>query len=187
MYIFTKNPIPIDAEFFVMETIDMLRPSMHIIPSYEESVSQLNLIAKSEIQEHSDGEDEMEGHQERRFIQRDEVVEVEHVDEVEGLEDEEDEKYEDEEVEDEDDDVVVHLTQPEPEPEEDEMFEIEFGRLMQESMESRRNERKAVIFDAPIPSRKQTADDEQVKDGEVAFTLLTKRGNKQQVLNYDLI
>ena len=179
MYIFTKNPIPVDAEFFVMETKDLLRPNLEIIPTYEECIAQLNEIAKLQIQYQSDDDEE------ERMLQQDEEVEVENEPEPEQPQTEEaddedlDEDLDDDEEESEEEEVIVHMAQQDPEPE-DEMFEREFGRMMQESMESRRNVRKPGDFDAPIPSRKQEERD-SIQENEVAFTLLTKRGNKQQV------
>ncbi|KAJ3117169.1 hypothetical protein HDU96_007722 [Phlyctochytrium bullatum] len=61
----------------------------------------------------------------------------------------------------------------------DEDFEKEFGQVMVESLESRRNERKAGAFDVAIPGRGRIESAEIGDD--IIFGLLTKRGNKQQV------
>ncbi|KAK9767886.1 mRNA decay protein [Basidiobolus ranarum] len=60
--------------------------------------------------------------------------------------------------------------------------------MMSESLESRKLERKAATLDMPIPmhltnqSMLGVLERNQSEDqGNVAFTLLTKRGNKQQI------
>lgn len=37
MYIFTKAKPPMDVDFMVSDTFEMLRPQMHILASYEEA------------------------------------------------------------------------------------------------------------------------------------------------------
>ena len=53
---------------------------------------------------------------------------------------------------------------------------------MTESMESRKYERKPAMLDVAIPMNLKGADKaSDFLDGSVAFTLLTKKGNKQQM------
>ena len=67
-------------------------------------------------------------------------------------------------------------------------FEREFSRMMQDSIESRRNERKPVAFDVAVPGRVKFSNSGAVEDVDgrdsVMFTLLTKKGNKQQVKSF---
>ena len=185
MYIFTKDPIPIDAEFFIMETIELLRPKLQLIPSYEESVNQVNAIARTELQDGVQEEDQDEDDQ-PTIHQEDEednqIMEEEEEDLDDDIYDDGDSEEEEEYVEEEEEVVVVHMAELESDSDQDELFERDFGRLMQESIDSRRTERKAAMFDAPIPSRKQLSEESKtVNDDEIVFSFLTRRGNKQQV------
>lgn len=82
----------------------------------------------------------------------------------------------------------------EVDPEDEADFEREYARMMAESLESRKFERKST-FDVPLPMRRKDRDvgasseswgDDSASanvpsSGTMAFSLLTKRGNRQQV------
>ena len=79
--------------------------------------------------------------------------------------------------------------QLDPEAEAD--FDQAFERMMAESLDSRKFERKAV-FDVPLPIRRGQRDatiaaednverDVQTAPDTMAFALMTKKGNRQQV------
>jgi regulator of nonsense transcripts 2 len=114
---------------------------------------------------------------------------------------------------DEDEDVVM-LKKREEQVEEDEEFEKEFSRMMSESVESRKFEKKSAMLDVPIPMhlrggqgntredccgivfasqrylfsilysltdrRTTAAATNDQTSGKMSFTLLTKKGNRQQ-------
>ncbi len=75
-------------------------------------------------------------------------------------------------------------------PEDEAEFEREYAKMMAESLESRKFDRKP-LFDVPLPVRGKARDassgnDAETNDGEkgpstMAFSLLTKKGNRQQV------
>jgi regulator of nonsense transcripts 2 len=104
---------------------------------------------------------------------------------------------EDEDIEsqsaEEDDQNEFNRQKDERDPEVDAEFDRELAKLMSDSMDSRKLERK-TLFDVPLPMRKtqrqgdaNISDDQQVElpvEGPrvVKFSLLTKRGNRQQVL-----
>ncbi|CAG8692468.1 8116_t:CDS:2, partial [Scutellospora calospora] len=102
---------------------------------------------------------------------------------VEG-EGSDDEQADTDELEGVDDDteLVVHTNrQDKVSLEEDEEFEREFSRMMTESMESRKYERKPAMLDVAIPMHPKGVDKAADHiDGSVSFTLLVKKGNKQQ-------
>lgn len=90
-------------------------------------------------------------------------------------------------------DIVVTRQQEQRDPEAEAEFDRELQKMMAESMESRKFERKH-LFDVPLPIRRtqrpQTAgsdgsDNERVPSpppsNTMAFSLMTKKGNKQQV------
>jgi regulator of nonsense transcripts 2 len=91
---------------------------------------------------------------------------------------------------DSEDEKIFVARQEERDPEAEAEFDRAFEKMMAESMEGRRFERKA-LFDIPLPMRpsrrEQTASDEmpaqtpQPPASTMAFSLMTKKGNRQQV------
>lgn len=95
------------------------------------------------------------------------------------------------ETDSEEESIVVTRQEEEVDPEDEAEFEREYAKMMAESLDSRKHERKAT-FDVPLPMRrKETTATESSADesaspstastGTMAFSLLTKRGNRQQV------
>src|SRR5437868_5277770 len=86
--------------------------------------------------------------------------------------------------------IVVTRPEEEIDPEDEADFEREYAKMMAESLESRKAERKQQ-FDLPRPVRPKAKDvssggeaGESATDGSpgmMAFSLLTKKGNRQQV------
>lgn len=93
--------------------------------------------------------------------------------------------------ESEEEEHIFVARQEERDPETEAEFDRAFEKMLTESLESRRFERKAM-FDVPLPIRKSgrdiTTPDNNIGDGytsnTMAFSLMTKRGNKQQVRLY---
>jgi hypothetical protein len=91
-------------------------------------------------------------------------------------------------------DEAIVVTRPEEEidPEEEADFEREYAKMMTDSLEARKLERKPLV-DIALPVRAKTKEQsqptdaiadtpsEQVSGQTMAFALLTKRGNRQQV------
>lgn len=87
--------------------------------------------------------------------------------------------------------IIVTRQQEERDPEAEAEFDREFARMMSESLDSRKFDRKPM-FDVPLPMRRAprdtaTAGDESPIEGSstppntMAFSLMTKKGNRQQV------
>ena len=91
--------------------------------------------------------------------------------------------------------IVVTRQEEEIDPEDEADFEREYAKMMAESLESRKHERKST-FDVPLPIRRKdretAAGNESWAEettpvtntssgGTMAFSLLTKRGNRTQV------
>jgi regulator of nonsense transcripts 2 len=85
----------------------------------------------------------------------------------------------------------VTRQEEERDPEAEAEFDRAFEKMMAESLESRKFERKPM-FDVPLPMRRavrETRDTGDDSPGEgtttppntMAFSLMTKKGNKQQV------
>lgn len=65
-------------------------------------------------------------------------------------------------------------------------FDREFAKMLADTTDARRGERKNAppIFDMAVPLMRKTQAakaEPDHQDGKMAFTLLSKRGNKQQV------
>jgi regulator of nonsense transcripts 2 len=89
--------------------------------------------------------------------------------------------------------IVVTRQEEQVNPEDEADFEREYAKMMAESLESRKHDRKPT-FDVPLPMRRKERDTSAVNEswteesaapntpsGTMAFSLLTKRGNRQQV------
>jgi regulator of nonsense transcripts 2 len=81
----------------------------------------------------------------------------------------------------------VARQEEERDPEAEAEFDKAFEKMMAESLDSRRFERK-TLFDVPLPmrpSRRDAATDENIAEKQpantMAFSLMTKKGNRQQV------
>jgi regulator of nonsense transcripts 2 len=94
----------------------------------------------------------------------------------------------------EEENIVVTRQEEEIDPEDEAEFEREYAKMMAESLESRKHERKST-FDVPLPMRRkdmnstseswpeESINGNPTPPGTMAFSLLTKRGNRQQVIN----
>ncbi|KAI9193580.1 armadillo-type protein [Polychytrium aggregatum] len=225
MYLFAKIPPPMDAEFMISDIFELLRPRAKIYESYEEVTAEVTQILleqakatqngdKAALDEEDDDDDDDEDLGPRGG-EGDANADADS--ENESLEDEDvgDELSENGEnvrvVDVDDDEVIVHMAEEEYDEEEDLEFEREFNKIMQESLDSRKNERRAPAFDAPIPvklkkpspgiqtssvyrgvdyDRDGSLDEDEAGgesgSGQVVFTLLTKKGNKQQAKAFEL-
>jgi hypothetical protein len=101
-----------------------------------------------------------------------------------------------EEVDSEEEHIVVTRPEEQLDPEAEADFDREFEKMMAESLDSRKFERKSM-FDVPLPIRKVQRDKSEALDDEddtpeveapppntMAFSLMTKRGNRQQVSSF---
>ncbi|KAI9293747.1 ARM repeat-containing protein [Neoconidiobolus thromboides FSU 785] len=195
LYILSKPFIPIDVQFAINDTFELLRPKLNLFVTYEEAEEALIKIAQNKKQyafntlkvpaanpqrEVSDIEEDQESSSED--------------DQSEGSGNEkEEEDLEDSDVSEEpveDDEKIILLNKLKKEQDEDlrrqeeEEFEKEYQSMMASTIDSRKLERKVVALDVPIPMKLLDKNKQaEIEDGgsQVAFSLLTKRGNKQHV------
>lgn len=205
-YIQTKEPLPMDTEFLVQDTFFALRPQWKLLTTLEEASKAFGEIVKQnylvpaadkpaepeEAEEDSssdDGNDEegVKAHVDDKSSGEDveEGVEEEaNTDSASGDEEEEER-------------IIVTRQEEERDPEADADFDRELAKMMTESVESRKFERK-TLFDVPLPMRRKaeaTNGDEvlaaapsstEFSPSTVKFSLLSKRGNRQQTRQIDL-
>lgn len=96
----------------------------------------------------------------------------------------------DDEADDEDEHIVVTRHEDERDPEADAEFDRELAKMMAESVETRKTERRPM-FDVAMPMRRAQRDTSlMVNDGDegqpsatntIKFSLLSKKGNRPQV------
>jgi regulator of nonsense transcripts 2 len=208
-YFFTKVPAPMDIEFLMQDTLAALRPTWKLHSNIEEAgkafeeavqktykqATESDKNAPAEPEDGDDGESDSEdGDGEEDVEPRFDDVDGNGDDGEEGTvatgphtdpsatssSDEEEENI-----------VVTREQQLDPEAEAD--FDREFAKMMSESLESRKFERKPV-FDVPLPIRRGTGglisrentleseagDIEKEDKATMIFSLLTKKGNRQQ-------
>lgn len=106
---------------------------------------------------------------------------------------EDDQSSSDSESEDEEEHIVVTRPEDERDPEADAEFDRELAKMMAESLDSRKFERKPM-FDVPLPMKRSrdapaSNDENNEQQQEPApptmkFALLSRRGNKQQVWRF---
>ncbi|QDS70729.1 hypothetical protein FKW77_002918 [Venturia effusa] len=205
-YIQTKEPLPMDTDFLVQDTFFALRPQWKLLTNLEEASKAFGEIVKlnymvpatdrtaepDEAEEESssdDGNDE-EGvkalnDDKSSGDEVEEGVEEEVNNNLASGDDEEEEQ------------IIVTRQEEERDPEADADFDRELAKMMTESVESRKFERK-TLFDVPLPMRRkaEAANGDEIvtaaptstdfSPSTVKFSLLSKRGNRQQTRQIDL-
>ncbi|KAK6346650.1 hypothetical protein TWF696_006770 [Orbilia brochopaga] len=227
-YIHLKERVPMDVEFMIQDTFQLVRPNWVLHPSLEEAGKAFQEAAAKIYGPAEAADDDSSGTEDAAGsdVEDDEIKLSDDEMDVDGEaaggpdanggaggnEDEESGSEDDssESGDPDDDGVVYSRPQEQRDPEAEADFDREFAKIMAESLESRKFERKTV-FDVPLPIKKtitaQTApppptgftgitmsmleDDEEEappapKPGIMTFSLLTKRGNKQQTREIEL-
>lgn len=190
-----------DIEFLVHDIYTGTRPQWKLASNLEEASKAFQLVlaqdrkaAGLEEPEAEEQDDELSGPStEDELAEGDAEGDADDTgvsDDGEGV----DEDGEDDERQssDESDDEAIIVTRQEEEfdPEWDADFEREYARMMSDSLESRKLERRPA-FDVALPVRSRPRDNghavNQADSGaepaaaKMAFSVLTKKGNKQQV------
>ncbi|KAK8091059.1 hypothetical protein PG994_000564 [Apiospora phragmitis] len=210
-YIFTKTPLPMDIEFIVQDTFSLTRPQWKLATTPEEASKAFQLAilqdqknaghekavdpepedAESDISSDDDG-----GEGDDDLAQDVDKDEESNSEEEDDLDDGENVPQSPRDTESEDEAIIVTRKAEEVDPEDEADFEREYAKMMAESLESRKFERKP-LFDAPVPVRPKTreaaatnepedGDNEAPPPNKMAFSLLTKKGNRQQTRMVEL-
>ncbi|KAF3055689.1 Regulator of nonsense transcripts 2 [Daldinia childiae] len=205
-YIYTKQPLPMDIEFIVQDTFSLTRPQWKLATTLEEATKAFQLavaqdqknagldksVDQDEASSGASSEDEGDGGE----GDGDGDIVLPEADGDDSELDDDDDIFEDAETqlhspqdESEEEAIVVTRKAEEIDPEDEADFEREYAKMMAESLESRKFDRKP-LFDVPLPVRPKTRDISSTTDtdganGEsapstMAFSLLTKKGNRQQ-------
>ncbi|OLN95686.1 Regulator of nonsense transcripts 2, partial [Colletotrichum chlorophyti] len=203
-YIYTKQPLPMDIEFIVQDTFALTRPQWKLATNLEEAskafqlaiaqdqkVSGADKLTEADDASIGSSSDDEDGDAD---LPEAEADEEESDSEDEGVDDHEDEASNGN-SDSEDEAIVVTRQQKQIDPEAEAEFEREYAKMMSESLESRKFERKP-LFDVPLPVRgknKEAAPGSESGEAGVAtpgntmaFSLLTKKGNRQQTRTVEL-
>ncbi|GAB1318794.1 mRNA decay protein [Madurella fahalii] len=203
-YIHTKNPLPMDIEFLVQDIFALTRPQWKLASNLEEASKVFQLAVAQDHKtsgldkgvEQDDRTSAMSSDDENG----DDMPLAEHDDdeelgseEAEAEESEQNPSYHNSESEEEA--IVVTREEEEIDPEDEADFDREYAKIMAESFETRKFERKQQ-FDIPLPVRpknRELASGSETAEsgtgtpgGTMAFSLLTKRGNRQQTRTVEL-
>ncbi|ORY58068.1 armadillo-type protein [Pseudomassariella vexata] len=206
-YIHTKGPLPMDIEFIVQDTYSLTRPQWKLATNLEEAAKAFQLailqdqknagIDKTVDQDQEDASSSSSSDEEDVEGDGDEVLPAANGEEgsdseEDDLEDIENHQGSTRDSESEEEAIVVTRKAEKVEPADEADFEREYAKMMAESLDSRKFERKP-LFDVPLPVRPKNrepsttahAHDTDDADGDaapnmMAFSLLTKKGNRQQ-------
>jgi regulator of nonsense transcripts 2 len=201
-YVHTKASLPLDIEFTVQDIFAVTRPQWKFATSLDEATKAFQLAISQDqksagVDKYAEADDATSG------ASSEDENENGDGDEIEAYGDgDEDSASDEEDIEaDGDDDSAAHdsdfndeslvVTRQEEvvDPEDEADFERELAKMMAESLESRKFERKQ-LFDVPLPvrakPREQAASADSANEAPppghtMAFSLLTKKGNRQQV------
>ncbi|KAK7957037.1 mRNA decay protein [Apiospora aurea] len=209
-YIFTKAPLPMDIEFIVQDTFSLTRPQWKLATTPEEASKafQLAILQDQKNAGHEKAADPEPEDAESDISSDDDGGEGDDDLAPDADKDEESNSEEEDDLDDgetpqspcdtesEDEAIIVTRKAEEVDPEDEADFEREYAKMMAESLESRKFERKP-LFDAPVPVRPKTreaaaanepeeGDNESPSLNKMAFSLLTKKGNRQQTRMVEL-
>ncbi|KAN0104472.1 ARM repeat-containing protein [Hyaloscypha variabilis] len=203
-YIYTKDPLPMDIEFIVQDVFALTRPQWKLASNLEEASRAFQLAMAQDqktsgMDKAAEPEDpDSDGSSDDGIGDNDAETGLPEADAEEDSESDEDVDAElngdlvlsAPGTDSEEEAIVVTREEEEVDPEDEADFEREYAKMMAESLDSRKHERKST-FDVPLPIRRKDANasgdlpDETVNSsaapaGTMAFSLLTKRGNRQQ-------
>jgi len=208
-YIYTKDPLPMDIEFIVQDVFALTRPQWKLASNIEEASKAFQLaMAQDQKTSGMDKVLEAEAEADDSDSSDDDMGDIglppaevdgdsESDDEVDATAngDNGDNGQSAPGTDSEEESIVVTREEEEVDPEDEADFDRELAKLMAESLDSRKHERKPT-FDVPLPMRRKenapnpgTPGNESwteestsgnANTGTMAFSLLTKRGNRQQ-------
>jgi regulator of nonsense transcripts 2 len=216
-YIRTKDPLPMDIDFIVQDTFALVRPQWKLVTDLQEATRAFSEAiavnykqqSQEKVAEHEDDADDSPSDED---MEREILPDAE--DEVSSGEDQDVSVVQfsvaqlvltfDQEIveeppqlissESEEEQIYVTRREEELDPEAEADFDQAFEKMMSESLDSRKFERRA-LFDVPLPMRRGQREAGNIPEDAVefgaqtppntmSFALMTKKGNRQQVRPY---
>ncbi|KAJ9123167.1 hypothetical protein QFC22_001360 [Naganishia vaughanmartiniae] len=189
-YVLCKAELPMDVEFMVSDTLEMLRPKTAPFKTFQEAAVAIDeMVAAQSVEgeaEEEEEEDDAEsvGNNARGHVEDEDEDEDAAADDDDGASDARIDASDDE---DEEVRLIGSISKRDEYDEEaEDEFNREFAKMLADTTEVRRDVRKAApVFDQAVPMirRAQQSDDQgetAPSDGKhMQFSLLAKKGNKQ--------
>jgi len=194
-----------EIDFLIQDTLTVVRPQWKLITDLDEAAKAFAEAVQTKYKQEASGRTAEEGDDADSSSDEDALGEEENAAEVEahdssGEEGEEvaDEQSDNDEADQsssEEEHIVVVREEEKLDPEAEAEFDRDFAAMMSESLDSRKNERQNR-FDLPLPVRRaqrpiaEIIDEGNTSGNEaapppsmntMAFQLMTKKGNRQQV------
>ncbi|KIJ67888.1 hypothetical protein HYDPIDRAFT_147949 [Hydnomerulius pinastri MD-312] len=187
-YVLCKEELPMDVDFMLSDSLEAIRPKLIMLKSIEEAAAAVDEMFNSALQNAGlapDGESGEDSEDEGKRPQQEEEEDGD----TTGQESANEDRAPSPEP------VIVLSSQEHlgPSDEADADFAKELAKIITESSaESRKVDKKTAWWDSAVlapGARRKRAEDEQDADGEAEgpngdsvmnFTVITKRGNKQQ-------
>lgn len=205
-YIHTKESPPMDVDFLIQDTFALLRPGWKLHTNLEQAgaafAESVKQHVKSDEQEKPTEAEQLEEGDDSEDEADEEDLPVARMGEPEFSDEEAEAEAEVEQLtngdskhdSDFEEDIVVTRKEAERDFEAEAEFDRELAKMMSESLDSRKFDRKP-LFDVPLPMRKAQREtpaatgDDSGNEGTatppsantMAFSLMTKKGNRQQV------
>ncbi|KAK8844121.1 hypothetical protein IAR55_006915 [Kwoniella newhampshirensis] len=192
LYTVCKAELPMDVDFMLTDTLDALRPKMTHLKTLAEAAAAVDEIVATGDQDNGYGSDDGSDHENDRQAPADDKLDNNEEDPLEA------EDHRDDDGEDEDDNVVLiradhDIKDDEQNQEEQQAFDREFAKLLADTTDTRTQQRKAAppIFDTAVPLIRRNKPDEgksskEDGDGRMQFTLLSKKGGRQQIRSLEI-
>lgn len=160
MYVLSKEKPPMDVDFMITDTLEQLRPQLNIVSSYEEANEAVDRMLLEQLKsvQGADGKLQEDGFEDSEASESSSDEEDEENALINNNNNEDDEEINSDNNNnetasggDEDDVVVLKNKKDQLSREDEEDFEREFSKMMSDSVESRKFEKKAAMLDVPIP------------------------------------
>ncbi|KAG5927607.1 hypothetical protein E4U42_002027 [Claviceps africana] len=205
-YVHTKSSLPMDIDFVIQDVYSLTRPQWKFAPSFEEAAKALQLAIIQDqkttgVDKTIEGDDATSGASSDDDNGDGEDIEQDGDGDDDSASDDDEADQQDPDDDSMDDinfteqSIVVTRQEETVDPEDEVEFEREYAKMMAESLESRKFERKP-LFDVPLPVRPKNREPSMSMTQEqeaaspmtdtMVFSLLTKRGNRQQTRTVEL-
>lgn len=201
-YILTKDPLPMEIDFLTQDIYTLVRPQWKMVTDLDEAAKVFAEAVAAKYKQEAGGppvediEENESSASEDGLGEEDNAADVDlHDSSAEDGEDNGEDNSDEEEhdqLSDEEEHIIVVREEEKLDPAAEAEFDQAFASMMAESLDARKNERQGR-FDVPLPVRKvqrsiadvaeegNVSGNEQNLPNTMAFRLMTKKGNRQQV------
>ncbi|KAG4303994.1 hypothetical protein PORY_002647 [Pneumocystis oryctolagi] len=194
-YIHTKYPLTMDVEFVLQDTIRLVRSNLKLASSLEEAAKGMDEIITKYIKPYDvqANSHDIEDSTDTESFNDDDVLMIDDQEaEIQEKDDDSMNNIKNDSVHSNEDDEILVFRREQRNKKEEEEFDLEFSKIVSESLETRKFDRKG-IFDLPLPIKRQGAQLNYNETGlpnnsnnNITFTLLVKRGSRPMTHTVDI-